>query len=84
MICRAQEWLFTLSYFPSYAPLITFFQTFLYAPQFNKSSEFLHAILLEYVLGQDNVSRTRMIVPPFLVSKLCPFDYFFPEFLYAT
>ena len=33
----------------------------------------------EYVLGQDDVWRTRMIVPPFLVSKLCPFDYFFSK-----
>ena len=29
------------------------------------------------MLGWDNVARTRRITPPFLVSKLLPFDLFF-------
>ena len=37
--------------------------------------------MLENVLGQDNVSCTRMIVVSFLVSKLFPFEYFFPDIL---
>ena len=32
--------------------------------------------VLGIVLGKDDVTRTRMIVPPVLVSKLCPFDIF--------
>ena len=28
-----------------------------------------HAVFLEYILGQDEVSCTRTIIPPFLVSK---------------
>ena len=28
-----------------------------------------------YMLGQDNVSHTKMIVPHFLVSKLCSFEF---------
>ena len=31
-------------------------------------------------LCQDNVSRLRIIVSPFLVSEYCPFDYFFTVF----
>ena len=27
-----------------------------------------------HVLGQDDVSHTRMIAPAFIVSELCPFD----------
>ena len=27
----------------------------------------------------DDVSPARMIVPPYLVPKLCPFDYFSPK-----
>ena len=30
----------------------------------------------KFVLGKDEVSRARMIVPPYSVSKLFPFDYF--------
>ena len=37
--------------------------------------EYLHAIL--YVFGEDNVLHIRMIVPPFLDSKLFPFNCFF-------
>ena len=29
-----------------------------------------------YILGSDNMLRIKMIVPPFKVSELCPFDYF--------
>ena len=34
-------------------------------------------------IGHNNVLRTRMIVPLFLVSKLCLFDYFFQTILFA-
>ena len=34
----------------------------------------------KYVLGQDNVSQTRMIAPTFLVSELCHF-LFFPKIM---
>ena len=33
--------------------------------------------IFTYVLGQDDVLCTRMAVPPFLVSKSCPFNFFF-------
>ena len=38
-----------------------------------QSSRYLHVILRKCILGQDKVPHTRMIVPPFLFSELCPF-----------
>ena len=40
----------------------------------SQSKRYPHDILWKCILGQDNVSHTRMIVPPFLVSELCPFE----------
>ena len=41
----------------------------------NQSSRYLHDILWKRILGQVEVSHSRMIVPAFLVSELCPIDY---------
>ena len=49
---------------------------FLYAPLLSNRYRYLHAVLYEYLLGQDNVSQTRIIAPKFLVSELCPFDFY--------
>ena len=39
-----------------------------------QSSRCLHDILWKCILDQDKVSHTIVIVPPFLVSELCPFE----------
>ena len=41
-------------------------------------------LYLSRVLGQGDVSRTRIIAPTFFLSRLCPFEYFFQTFLYAS
>ena len=56
---------------------------FLYAPSRSNLSGYFHAILQAYVLGHeshDDVSHTRMIVPPFLVPNYTPLIIFLPEF----
>ena len=40
-----------------------------------QSSRYLHDNLYKCILGQDNVSNTNMIVPPFIIPELCPFEY---------
>ena len=74
-MCRAEEWLSLLSWLPSYAPLIFFPKKIL-----------VHTITqqpfgIPLCNFQDNVRRIRMVVPPFLASKLCHFHYVFPNII---
>ena len=56
--------------------LYTRIQTVVYTPYLSNRFGYLHATLYEYILGQDDVSRTRIVTPPVLVSELCPLIFF--------
>ena len=74
-MCLVQEWRLSLSYFPSYFPLIV--SDAISCPlQLKKRLEYNHDTSQLCRTGHEDMSRTRMITFAFILSELFPLDGF--------